>query len=62
MIVTKEEVIEQLLGDICHLAHKHEVQYWLNAPGTDAKKLGQILKLSRKALAVFKDKLPPEEA
>jgi hypothetical protein len=27
------------------LAHKHEVQYWLDAPGTDAEKLAKIMPL-----------------
>lgn len=58
---TKTEVMEQLLSDICHLAHKHEVQYWLDAPGTDGEKLAQILKLARDALALHNDKLRPQD-
>jgi len=48
--VEPKEVLEQLLSDICHQAHKHEVQYWLDAPGTDSEKLGNVLKLAREAL------------
>lgn len=28
---------------ILHLAFKHEVQTWLDAPGTDSQKLGRIV-------------------
>jgi hypothetical protein len=41
------------LREICHLAHKHEVQYWLDAPGSDTEKLTKILVLAREALAEF---------
>lgn len=58
----REEVIEQLLSDICQLAHKHEVQYWLDAKGTDAEKLKAILTLARNALAVHRGRLKPEDA
>lgn len=60
--VTRTEVLDQLLSDICHLAHKHEVQTWKDAPGTDAEKLQQILRLSRDALAVVRGKLLPKNA
>jgi hypothetical protein len=59
---TKNEVMQQLLSDITHLAHKHEVQYWLDAPGTDAEKLLAILSLARNALALQRDEIPASEA
>ena len=60
--VSAKEVVEQLLSDICYLSHKHEVQYWLDAPGTPDEKLRQVLFLARKALAVVTGKLSPEDA
>lgn len=39
----QREVIEQLLLDICYQSHRHEVQYWLDAPGTDREKLDAVL-------------------
>jgi hypothetical protein len=36
---------------IARLAHKHEVQYWLDEPGTDAEKLGRILAIARDGIA-----------
>lgn len=33
------------------LSAKHETQYWLDAPGTDAEKLAQITGILRAALA-----------
>ena len=56
------ECIDQLLSDICHLAHKHEVQTWLDAPGTDAEKLQQVLMLARNTLAVHRGTLDPKDA
>lgn len=41
---------EELLEEICRLAHKHEVQSWLDANGTDAEKLEAILPLARELL------------
>jgi hypothetical protein len=40
---------KEALDKIMKLAHKHEVQYWLDEPGTDAEKLGRILKIARDA-------------
>ena len=48
------ESLEQLLGDICHQAHKHEVQHWKDAPGTDAEKLRAVLDLAREALEIIR--------
>jgi tryptophan synthase alpha subunit len=45
-------VLEQLLSDICHLSHRHEVQHWLDAPGTPEERLRNILTLAREALYV----------
>lgn len=61
MTVTKEEVLEQLICDILHQSFKHEVQNWKDAPGTDAEKLAEIVKLARQALALLKDKVKPED-
>jgi hypothetical protein len=47
--------LEALLAEICRLAHKHEVQTWLDAPGTDAEKLHAILSRSREALAIVRE-------
>lgn len=38
------------LAAILKQAHKHEVQYWLDAEGTDAEKLLRIVALCRDAL------------
>lgn len=43
------------LNEIAYRAHKHEVQYWLNAPGTDDEKLGQILGSTREMLSLIYD-------
>lgn len=43
------------LNEIAHRAHKHEVQYWLNCPGTDDEKLGQILGSTREMLSLIDD-------
>lgn len=59
---TRDEVIEQLFADICHLAHKHEVQTWKDATGTDAEKLKEVLKLARNGLGLIRGKLRPHEA
>ena len=59
---TKQEVLEQLLSDICFTAHKHEVQYWLDAPGTDAEKLWEVQCMARNALALLRDEIKPEDA
>lgn len=58
---TKTEVLEQLFKDICHLSHKHQVQYWLDAPGTDDEKLRDILKMSRDGLALVQGRVEPED-
>jgi len=55
-------VLEQLLGDICFQAHKHEVQNWLDAPGTDAERLQEVLRMARNALALLRDEIKPEDA
>lgn len=47
--------LERNLLEICRLAHKHEVQHWLDAPGTDTEKLAAILPLARECLAVLRD-------
>ncbi len=36
------------------IAFKYEVQYWLDAPGTDAEKLAQIVGVMRDAIAAAK--------
>lgn len=54
-MVTRTEQIEQLLSDICHLAHRHEVQYWLDAPGNPVERLREILTLSREALHLVRE-------
>lgn len=57
--VTTKEVLEQLLSDICFQAHKHEVQYWKDAEGTDAEKLAAILVMAREALWIVRnDRVP----
>lgn len=53
--VTKTEILEQLLSDICHVSHKHQDQYWLDAPGTDEEKLQNINALAREALYIFRN-------
>lgn len=49
-VITKEEVVEQILSDI-----------WLDAPGTDAEKLSSILKIARDALAVVRGTLDAKD-
>jgi len=39
------------LERILKIAFKHEVQYWLDEPGTDAEKLARIVSICREALA-----------
>jgi hypothetical protein len=41
---------KEALNEILKLAAKHEVQYWLDAPGTDAEKLAKIVRICRDAL------------
>jgi hypothetical protein len=60
--ISRDEVLEQLLADICHLSYKHEVQSWRDAPGTDAEKLAAVLKLARDGLAIVRGRLRPEDA
>lgn len=43
------------LNEISHRAHKHEVQYWLDAPGTDDEKLAQILGSSRDMMGLVEE-------
>ena len=43
------EEMRRALDKILTLAFKHEVQYWLDAPGTDAERLGQIVVICREA-------------
>lgn len=59
-MVTKDEVLQELFETICFLSHKHEVQYWKDAPGTDAEKLAEVLQHARKGLALVKGKIQPE--
>jgi hypothetical protein len=47
-------VVAARLDEILKLAHKHEAQYWLDAPGTDAERLARIVKIGRNALAEAK--------
>ena len=47
--------LDGLLSEICRQAHKHEVQTWNDAPGTDAEKLRRILDAAREALAIVRD-------
>lgn len=56
-----KSIMEQLLCDICYESHKHEVQTWKDAPGTDAERLGVVLVLARKALALHRGTLRPED-
>lgn len=35
---------------ICGLSHRHEVQYWLDEPGTPEQRLGKILSIARSGL------------
>jgi hypothetical protein len=46
--------LELILAEICAIAHKHEVQRWLDYPGTDAEKLAKVLGLAREALALVR--------
>jgi hypothetical protein len=59
-MVTKDEILEQLLSDICYLSHKHEVANWKDAPGTDSEKLKNVLTLAREGLALVRGKLEPQ--
>lgn len=46
--------LAEVVGDIksaLALSYKHEVEYWLDAPGTDAEKLAKITGILREALA-----------
>ncbi len=45
-------MLAKILKEICHLAHKHEVHHWLDAPGTPEEKLKAILPKAREALAM----------
>jgi hypothetical protein len=49
---------EQFFVQITKLAHKHEVQYWKDEPGTDAEKLAKILTLAREGLALVREANP----
>lgn len=50
-VIAAGQTMKTALDKIMSLAHKHEVQYWLNAPGTDEEKLGRILNIAREAFA-----------
>ena len=47
--------IKKLLEEICFLSHKHEVQYWLDAPGSDEEKLRKVSTMAREALALVRN-------
>lgn len=38
-------------NEVLKFAFKHEVQYWLDADGTDAEKLNKIVDIMRDAIA-----------
>lgn len=61
-IITKDDVIRQLLEDIAYCAHRHEVQTWKDCPGTPEERLHAVLKHARSALAVMSGKLRPTDA
>jgi hypothetical protein len=44
------DAVHMCVVAITKLAHKHEVQTWLDHPGTDADKLDAVLRLAREAL------------
>jgi hypothetical protein len=62
MAITRDDVIRQLLEDICYCAHRHEVQNWKDCPGTPEERLYAILKHARSGLAVLSGKLRPTDA
>lgn len=47
--------VEEALSRITTLAHKHEVQTWLDAKGTDEEKLRRILEIARDALFALRE-------
>jgi len=46
--------LDSLLAEICKQAHKHEVQHWLDAKGSDDEKLKRILGAARDALHLIR--------
>lgn len=50
---------DKALEHILNLAAKHEVQYWLDATGTDAEKLRKIVTICRDALHEIREANEP---
>ncbi len=47
---SRREALKAGLNAVLRLAFKHKVQYWLDAPGTDAEKLSKIVSICWNAL------------
>jgi len=50
----QNKTLDNILSGICQQAHKHEVQHWLDAKGTDEEKLRRILFAAREALHLIR--------
>lgn len=57
----RDETLLALIDVICHVAHKHETQSWLDSPGTDTEKLKAVLRLARDARGLLKGTLRPQD-
>jgi len=49
LIAEENTRLKEAMAAIRFLSHKNEVQYWLNATGTDQERLFDILILAREA-------------
>jgi hypothetical protein len=54
-LLAENERLRAALERCLQIAFKHEVQYWLDEPGTDAEKLSRIVAEARAALAGEED-------
>lgn len=48
----------EALEAVLKIAFKHETQFWLDEPGTDAEKLAKIVRICRDAIAAAKEIKP----
>lgn len=57
----REDVLRQLLEDICFCLHRHEVQTWKDCPGTLEERSVIALQHAREGLALLSGKAGPRD-
>ena len=61
MTTTKDDVVRQLLDDICYCLHRHEVQTWKDCPGTLEDRANIALRHARDGLALLSGRIRPQD-